>query len=463
MDHQFQFDGRGPAAGFMNAVGEAGFDLRDHSQMNWGMLAYNAALLIWRAHKGGVAKSRIGATAKNVGRNDSCPCGSGRKYKRCCLKGTAPAPSAAEGALPFGSNLIPRLANPADMAGELLGLNEMLERDPGLKAVRFDRNRVVRFMAMEMDSKAPLRDDAEFDEMTFRYARETGEHRLLAKLKDKLIGAATLATTPEQLRGLASGAVFAMAYEMQPDADNPLVSIIFRLSLSEAARPAQLVRRVLSAMGGDENELRQISEDRSHEFKQRLDIAMARLSPADRDELERMAHESQRTVMDALAEGSFPVGMPCPTVLLLFYRLMGMADADPTFRGERAFDALHEVVAREVLPEDAHLYRRYLEQWLDESAAADPDMAEKVRTLLAMTRGGFFKDIVPWLWAGTAKLTSLPYLDDAERDLLINHDPKRPEFLELYADWLDSRGFPGLADRTRKLVTVIPERASTLE
>src|SRR5258708_23050797 len=29
-----------------------------------------------------------------VGRNDSCPCGSGKKYKRCCLGKDAPAPGA---------------------------------------------------------------------------------------------------------------------------------------------------------------------------------------------------------------------------------------------------------------------------------------------------------------------------------------------------------------------------------
>ena len=29
-----------------------------------------------------------------VGRNDPCPCGSGKKYKRCCLGKDAPAPGA---------------------------------------------------------------------------------------------------------------------------------------------------------------------------------------------------------------------------------------------------------------------------------------------------------------------------------------------------------------------------------
>jgi hypothetical protein len=29
-----------------------------------------------------------------IGRNDPCPCGSGQKYKRCCLGKDAPAPGA---------------------------------------------------------------------------------------------------------------------------------------------------------------------------------------------------------------------------------------------------------------------------------------------------------------------------------------------------------------------------------
>ena len=32
-------------------------------------------------------QSQVVNTAKKVGRNDPCPCGSGRKYKKCCGKG----------------------------------------------------------------------------------------------------------------------------------------------------------------------------------------------------------------------------------------------------------------------------------------------------------------------------------------------------------------------------------------
>lgn len=33
--------------------------------------------------------------AKKIGRNDPCECGSGKKYKRCCLEGVLAAEAAA--------------------------------------------------------------------------------------------------------------------------------------------------------------------------------------------------------------------------------------------------------------------------------------------------------------------------------------------------------------------------------
>ena len=33
---------------------------------------------------GGSNKKRLKAGGKKVGRNDPCPCGSGKKYKHCC-------------------------------------------------------------------------------------------------------------------------------------------------------------------------------------------------------------------------------------------------------------------------------------------------------------------------------------------------------------------------------------------
>ena len=45
-----------------------------------------AARLAYEASKAGTVKR----TKPKIGRNDPCPCGSGKKYKKCCLyKGAA--------------------------------------------------------------------------------------------------------------------------------------------------------------------------------------------------------------------------------------------------------------------------------------------------------------------------------------------------------------------------------------
>ena len=39
------------------------------------------------AHSGGIAKTRVLGVERRgtkVGRNDPCPCGSGKKFKKCC-------------------------------------------------------------------------------------------------------------------------------------------------------------------------------------------------------------------------------------------------------------------------------------------------------------------------------------------------------------------------------------------
>jgi len=38
------------------------------------------------ASKGEVKHEPLRNTGKKVGRNDPCPCGSGKKYKACCLR-----------------------------------------------------------------------------------------------------------------------------------------------------------------------------------------------------------------------------------------------------------------------------------------------------------------------------------------------------------------------------------------
>jgi len=46
--------------------------------------AKQKAPVLARAQTGGNRKKRLKAKGKKIGRNDPCPCGSGKKYKYCC-------------------------------------------------------------------------------------------------------------------------------------------------------------------------------------------------------------------------------------------------------------------------------------------------------------------------------------------------------------------------------------------
>lgn len=100
----------GMAKSFTNAGQEAGFDMTTQEGMNAFMLYFNTRQLArntrlspdqlpWGLSEEEVemeeeieplrfppTRETIHRTAPRVGRNDPCPCGSGRKYKKCCGK-----------------------------------------------------------------------------------------------------------------------------------------------------------------------------------------------------------------------------------------------------------------------------------------------------------------------------------------------------------------------------------------
>ena len=84
----------GMAKSIFTAGANAGFDMTNEADVNRFMLEYNAAQLRGDALDDGKSRSTIPMQraapirqeSRRVGRNDPCPCGSGRKYKKCCLR-----------------------------------------------------------------------------------------------------------------------------------------------------------------------------------------------------------------------------------------------------------------------------------------------------------------------------------------------------------------------------------------
>ncbi len=84
----------GMAKSMFMAGTDAGFDMTNQAGLDRFMLAYNAAQLGESTLEDEKAQSTmpvqqavpIHHDSQRVGRNQPCPCGNGRKYKKCCLR-----------------------------------------------------------------------------------------------------------------------------------------------------------------------------------------------------------------------------------------------------------------------------------------------------------------------------------------------------------------------------------------
>lgn len=72
-------------------------------------------------------------TPNRPGRNDPCPCGSGRKYKACCLKADRKAREAGAGGVPLTSEMLERVRREDVWQAELLPVPVSLGDDPGAR------------------------------------------------------------------------------------------------------------------------------------------------------------------------------------------------------------------------------------------------------------------------------------------------------------------------------------------
>ncbi len=64
-------------------------ELKEMSQKDWLSLMYEAVLRIhafWLPHRKDQIEQMPPTSNEKVGRNDPCPCGSGKKFKHCCMK-----------------------------------------------------------------------------------------------------------------------------------------------------------------------------------------------------------------------------------------------------------------------------------------------------------------------------------------------------------------------------------------
>lgn len=181
-----------------------------------------------------------------IGRNDACPCGSGLKYKRCCLpRGVTfddaegldlDEPPAAEGVLgDLG----------VDEAREMiLALQEMLKPGGVLEGLRFDRARftasVDRHYAAALKQwrrQRPRDDRKEWEFLMDLCHRDLVEPEWLRSARAALADALARGGLPARQSQVLIFALDALRMEELPDAfPGPLVMALFPVQLFEAAR-----------------------------------------------------------------------------------------------------------------------------------------------------------------------------------------------------------------------------------
>jgi succinate dehydrogenase flavin-adding protein (antitoxin of CptAB toxin-antitoxin module) len=462
--NQYNIEGTGPAARFTRTLQDAGFDVGDERAMQFGMIAYNTALMVWKRHNDARVQGKLGV-GPATGRNSPCSCGSGKKYKKCCLAGdeVRSRETAPRQAMALSPNLIPRLASDRGMADDCRALSQVMDKDEDLKKITFSVKGVEAFLARtSKERKLPRGKEAlekDIDELAIHYARESGEGKILERLTDRFLEAATRVTKEEDLRGLAAGICFAMMAKSSKDYDDNILNIlIFRRTLTRGMLPNIAVDKIIRQLGGDVDELRDRFQSEDPSLKQELLACMDKLSESERNALTSQLERHDEELWAVITEERFPVSLPFATMLPFWIRVQQIANHGK----EPSVDELRKIMDKLVDgidEEDSRLYGSFLSKWQGENRERDDDISRAVGLMatFCMTHA-----ITPYV-AGlvTHSKGAFSTLGEDE-ELLIEMWPEAAEtspFCQRYGDWLRSEGYPRLADRTLILGGLSPQRS----
>lgn len=138
----------------------AGYGTDDGDPLGLGPMAWAAAVQVRMHVLRSMQVKELAARMERTGRNDPCPCGSGRKLKACCEpqhagQNRGPDPTRLQPEdLPHLSGLVARQDG--------LRLQQLLVEAPELAGVRVDPERATAFLELlAKDEAAPPRPDGE--------------------------------------------------------------------------------------------------------------------------------------------------------------------------------------------------------------------------------------------------------------------------------------------------------------
>lgn len=437
----------------------AGYDVDGGEHVAFGLLAITSAVRVFEVLE---RAQRAPALVRSVGRNDPCPCGSGRKYKKCCAgKGFG---STSWGILlpENPRDLVP--VNPfAETCRDLTTLAELLREDPDLKRVRFPIPLVEEFLEGE-EPADPEAGDARIDQAVERYLW-TIEDPVLAWDLNLLFeeAAPRWSRDVDALRALALGAAFTRLDEIfgeegeDDEAEDPerppnlLYRMLYDLSAMEWCAPGVAVAAAVREAGGEEAFRRRVATGNPavpgslpKPFAPQPDLLPAF------DEGRRWTE----TLAQGIRDGKLPEGLPLESCLPLIARLEAEVAEAPV-----AEDRLRELMAfsvRELGAEDVDVFDRLLGDWIDRHGqTADEEtlvFLGTLRTALlgAGTTGALGPALLGWSLRHPlcAAFPGVPAPPEGSGDL---RNALTPSFLERYGEFLYEKGFPAMAFRVWRL------------
>jgi hypothetical protein len=445
---------------------EAGYDPSNDREMTIGATAYEAALLVctYAPHTPPVRQAQKVQQAR-AGRNDPCPCGSGKKYKKCCIDLDRPALAADETGplIKFGPDVVPRLWGDEEDDGGLSDdydrLSEIICRDPAFASIGFAAEEVAAFVDSLANSEPALTEalkeddpktyDQAFDTICTRFLREHGRDFDQSAIKDKCLEAAKRATSNDEARALATGICLSLMSEMSDDpVDNPLATILFRKALFDDAGSLHIVDRMMGCLPSDADELCRLMEANDPSIDEKLKAAADKLSPSEVDVLRTSFDKLQKSLWDMIAAGKFPVPLPLATQMAMFGRLYVAVGSETPSRAN--ITAAIETIPEDLIEEDYVQFGQMLDRWLKDNDRQPPDrIVEAVRTMRNLCAIRLIEDLVPVLFVSCLRGRQQAPFDADELKFIegASHAADKPEFMTEYSAWLRMKGYPGMAER----------------
>ena len=396
---------------------------------------------------------------KKAGRNDPCPCGSGTKYKKCCLRkerSSRPArPSRSIDQL--ATELMPRVDDEVCFGEDLQTLSTLIASEPACRAIHFDAERVRSYLEQKglLEKWAELSGE-EVDEVAVRYCREVeggldcdGIARALLEIVPSHAG------STDDLRAIMTGL---MMLDMDSTAESLLGITLFRLA---SPNPYEKVAKLLDALDSRGDEIIDASPGELSELiesvmeGESLDTLGPVLDQMENTEfgrgflkvLEASADEMRAEVQAAL--GEVHLRIPYPTWLLAFLEFDAFTPPDRI----RPFDMkeLAELFGRltdAIDLEDQHLFARYLEAWLEENPSSPHQSAFQTFALLCETGQANLE--LAHLALSRLSDAHFAVLDTFEHAVLVKGADASEDEVEAIARRYEEEGFPAIATRIRR-------------